>query len=97
MDHVGRTGDDEFSILLPEKNKRKALEIAEDVRKKIQFGFSEEQDPGKRITLSGGISENPLDGVDAESLISYAKELLKLAKSQGRNCVVGFKEPPVCL
>lgn len=97
VDHVGRTGDDEFSILLPEKNKRKALEIAEDVRKKIQFGFSEEQDPGKRITLSGGISENPLDGVDAESLISYAKELLKLAKSQGRNCVVGFKEPPVCL
>lgn len=96
VDRAGRTGDDEFAIILPEKNKRKSQEIAEDIRKKIEFSFSEEQDTNKRITVSGGVSENPLDGIDAEELISKAKELLKFAKKQGKNRIAGLKETQVC-
>ena len=96
VDRVGRTGDDEFAIVLPEKNKLRAKEIAEDIRKKIEFIFSEEQDTNKKITVSGGVSENPLDGIDAEELISKAKELVNLAKGQGKNRIVGFKEPQIC-
>jgi len=92
IDRVGRTGDDEFSIVLPEKNKRQAQDIAEDIRKKIEFSFGEEQEPGKKVTVSAGIGENPLDGVSADELIAAAKDTLKLAKEKGKNRVVSMAE-----
>ncbi|MFH1355227.1 MAG: GGDEF domain-containing protein, partial [Candidatus Omnitrophota bacterium] len=92
IDRVGRIGDDEFAILMPEKNKRKAQDLAEEIRKKVEFAFSEDSDLNKRITVSSGLSENPLDGIDAQELISVAKDLVVLAKSRGKNCVAAFKE-----
>lgn len=92
VDRVGRTGDDEFAVILPEKNKRQAFETAETIRKKIEFDFSEEEDKAKRITVSGGLSENPLDGVNSGELIVKAKEMLHSAKQAGRNRVVVVKE-----
>lgn len=85
VDRVARVGDNEFAMVLPEKNKRQAQEIAEEIRKKIDFSFSKERDMNKRITISGGVSENPLDGVNAEELIDKAKEALNFAKTQGKN------------
>jgi len=93
IDRVGRISDDKFAILLPEKNKRRAQEIAEDIRKKIEFSFSEEPDINKRITVSGGVSENPLDGIDAEGLIARARDLVNIAKKQGRNRIADYKGP----
>jgi diguanylate cyclase (GGDEF)-like protein len=92
IDRVGRVGDNDFAIVLPERNKRQAQEIAEDIRKKIEFAFSEESDARKKLTVSGGVSENPLDGIDAEELIVKAADLIKFAKTQGKNRIVGFKE-----
>lgn len=89
IDRVARTGADEFAVLLPEKNKRQAQDIAEDIRKKIEYSYSEETDINKRITVSGGVSENPVDGVDAEDLFNKAVELVKSAKKQGKNRIVG--------
>lgn len=88
IERVARSADNEFSIVLPEKNKRQALEIAESIRKKIEFGFSEETDINKKLTVSGSISENPLDGVEAEELIAKAKSSLSAAKMQGKNRIV---------
>ncbi|MDD5653038.1 MAG: diguanylate cyclase [Candidatus Omnitrophica bacterium] len=85
IDRVGRIGDNEFAIVLPEKNKRQAQTIAEEIRKKIEFVFSEEQDNNKKITCSGGVSENPLDGVEAEELVARAKDRANHAKQQGKN------------
>lgn len=90
VDRVGRTDDDEFSLILPEKNKRQGKEVAEEIRKKIQLALPSDQDGSKIITLSAGVAENPLDGVEAEQLIDKAKELLKKAKTEGRNKVVAF-------
>ncbi|MDD5477110.1 MAG: diguanylate cyclase [Candidatus Omnitrophica bacterium] len=90
VDRVGRTDDDEFSLILPEKNKRQGKEVAEEIRKKIQLALPSDQDSSKSITLSAGVAENPLDGVEAEQLIDKAKELLKKAKIEGRNRVVAF-------
>jgi len=92
IDRVGRMSDDEFAVILPEKNKRQALETAESIRKNIEFGFSEESDKAKRATISGGVSENPLDGISAEELIVKAKEMLGLAKKEGRNRIVIIRE-----
>ncbi|MDD4953778.1 MAG: diguanylate cyclase [Candidatus Omnitrophica bacterium] len=90
IDRVGRSGDDEFSVILPEKNKRQAQKIAEDICKKIEVSLAHEGGHGKKITVSGGVSENPLDGVNAIDLITKARELVDLAKAKGRNCVVSF-------
>lgn len=89
IDRVGRVGDDEFAVVLPEKNKRQSQEIAEDIRKKVVFSFNEEQDPDRKFTVSGGVSENPLDGITTEELISKAKASLNLAKMQGKNRIMG--------
>lgn len=88
IDRVARFGDNEFAVVLPEKNKRQAQETAENIRKKIEFTFSEEQDVNKRLTVSGGVSENPLDGINAEELVSKAKGLVSSAKQQGRNRII---------
>lgn len=85
VDRVARVGDNEFAVVLPEKSKRQAQKIAEEIRKKIDFAFSKERDVNKRLTISGGVSENPLDGVNAEELIGKAKEVLNFAKAGGKN------------
>ncbi len=90
VDRVGRTDADEFSLILPERNKRQALEVAEEIRKKVQSSFSQAQDINGCLTFSAGVSENPLDGVQAEQLITKARELLKKAKANGKNQVVVF-------
>jgi len=94
---VGRTDDDEFSLILPEKNKRQAQGLAEEICRKIQFAFSADEasfcaDPENApyLTFSAGVSENPLDGVEVGQLVSKAKEMLKKAKASGKNRVVVF-------
>jgi diguanylate cyclase (GGDEF)-like protein len=88
IDRVARFGDNDFAIVLPERNKRQALDLTEEIRRRIEVTFSSEQDPTCRITVSGGISENPLDGVESEELVAKAKASLAIAKSQGKNRVV---------
>ncbi|MDP2830639.1 MAG: GGDEF domain-containing protein, partial [Candidatus Omnitrophota bacterium] len=88
VDRVGRTDYDEFSLILPEKNKRQAQEVAEEICKKIQASFCVDQDSSKCLTFSAGVSENPLDGVEVEQLMAKAKELLRKAKAGGKNKVV---------
>lgn len=84
---AARIGGDEFAILLPEKNKREGAEIAEDLRKKIESAnFSKD---GKLfVTVSGGVSENPIDGSTQEELFKKAIESLQSAKSMGKNRIV---------
>lgn len=90
VDRVGRTGDDEFSLILPERNKRQGKEVAEQICKKIQAAFPVDADSDKGITMSAGVAENPLDGVNAQQLTQKAEELLKKAKIAGKNRVVAF-------
>ena len=87
---VGRTGDDEFAVVLPECNKRQAYETAEEIRKKVEAAYNAQAEHNKKITVSAGVSENPLDGIEAEQLIAKAKELLNSAKRLGRNRVAAF-------
>lgn len=89
IDRVGRVGDNDFAVILPEKNKRQAQEVAEGIRKKIEFTFGEEQDSRRKLTVSGGVSENPLDGIEVQELLSRAAQLVKIAKERGANRIVG--------
>ena len=81
---AARISGNEFGMLLPEKNKRQAAYIAEEVRKQIEAAnFSREG--SLKITVSGGVSENPIDGSTQEELFKKAAELVGNAKSMGTN------------
>ena len=81
IDRVARYGDSDFAIILPEKNKKQSIVLAEDIRKKIDEFFSKEKE-GKSLVISGAVSENPIDGACAKDLIEKAEKLLSSAKEE---------------
>lgn len=83
---AARIGGDEFAMLIPEKNKKEATRLAEEVRKKIE-ATPFFKDSKERITVSGGVSENPIDGATAEELFKKAMEALHNAQMLGKNRV----------
>jgi diguanylate cyclase (GGDEF)-like protein/PAS domain S-box-containing protein len=92
MDTVGRTGGDEFVMILPElaDNAQAAL-IAERVILALREPFILD---GHQlvITASIGISISPDDGRDAQLLLKNADMAMYEAKAQGRNNYRFFTE-----
>lgn len=82
---AARLEDDKFAMLIPEKNKREATQIAEAVRKGIEKASSTGNFRDSIITVSIGVSENPLDGATAEDVIKKAYEYTRKAKAEGKN------------
>jgi len=87
-DIVSRYGGDEFAIILRETDKRKAIEIAESIRRAFETKFSSYQ---VKITASIGVASFPDDGADKSTLISATDEALYDAKERGRNKVASAK------
>jgi len=85
---VARSNDGEFGVLLPEINKRESLELAEAVRKKIE-SVKIASSSDNTITVSIGVSENPIDGATAEGIIEKARCFVDKAKKNGGNKVCG--------
>lgn len=89
-DRVGRLGADEFGLVLPERNKREAVAVMENIRLQMErqrFGKGEGK-PASSLTFSVGVSENPLDGATGEALMDKATQALRQAKRSGKNRVV---------
>ncbi|MEE9500052.1 MAG: diguanylate cyclase [Candidatus Omnitrophota bacterium] len=90
---VGKAGlldRDTFALILPEVNKKEALEIAEKIRKGIErLGLSSEKDD--RLTASAGVSENPLDGGSVDEILKKGETALKTAKQEGKNKIVAAR------
>ena len=84
---AARIGGDEFAMLLPEKNKREAAYIAEEVRKKIET-INVLKEGNASFTVSAGVSENPIDGATSDELFKKAMSGLEQAKALGKNRVV---------
>jgi diguanylate cyclase (GGDEF)-like protein len=85
---VARFDFDEFGMLMPEKNKRESLEMGEEIRKKIE-AMHISGDPDDKVTVSIGVGENPIDGANAKAIVEKAYKNMQLAKSRGKNQVVG--------
>lgn len=84
---AARIGGDDFGMLLPEKNKKEAAYIAEELRKKVETTNLLRQGQAS-LTVSCGVSENPIDGSTAEELYKKAVAAVKEAKALGKNRVV---------
>ena len=92
MDTVGRTGGDEFVMILPElADNAPAALIAERVLAALRQPFHLD---GHQlvITASIGISISPDDGKDAQMLLKNADMAMYEAKAQGRNNYHFFTE-----
>ena len=87
VDRVGRMTIDSFGMILVERNKKQAAGIAEELRKKVEAGLAKILQLTEKITVSIGVSENPIDGSTAEELMEKAEKLVKNAKSLGKNRV----------
>lgn len=86
-DLVCRYGGEEFCVILPDRSKDKALELAEGVRKKIENERIILRRKQTAVTVSIGVSSFPKDAQMKEELIYKADFALYRAKEQGRNRV----------
>ncbi|MCK5450187.1 MAG: diguanylate cyclase [Candidatus Omnitrophica bacterium] len=84
---IARISFAEFGILLPEKNKKESLELAEEIRRKIEV-VDVSLEIREHVTASIGVGENPIDGSTVKEIVSSARKYLVRAKAR-KNCVVG--------
>lgn len=90
-DTVGRYGGDEFVSVLPDSDLPQAYDLAERVRTRVSEigGGSTLAHP----SVSVGLAEFPVDGIDAAALLRAADAAMYRAKREGRNRVVGSARP----
>ncbi len=87
-----RYGGEEFALILPETERLGAHAVAARIRTRVESRFASEPTGGRLvpITVSGGISTYPEDGLDPDVLVSRADEALYLAKRAGKNRITLF-------
>ena len=88
-----RYGGEEFIVAMPGARGPDGFAAAERIRAAIEstnFLRCESQ-PGGRITISGGVSQFPVDGTSGNDLILHADQALYQAKAAGRNRTVQFR------
>ncbi len=95
MDFVCRYGGEEFTIILPQTEKKEAFAIAERLREDIaRHIFTQENIlPNKKLTVSIGLSTYPEDGSSPSELISSSDKALYQAKHKGKNTTCCGIEP----
>ncbi|GEM_PF-939445 len=92
FDRAARINKEEFVIIFPDKNKKRAIQIIEEISKDVMgFSFgSKAARKDEHLTICVGISENPIDGVSADELYMKARDRMKTAKNRGHNTIEAF-------
>ncbi len=90
-DLVGRLGGDEFAILLPNASEKKAVEIAERLRREVKE-TSIDDGNGKRfqITISVGVVSHDGEDETFQAILDKADSAMLRAKRSGRNVTVVY-------
>jgi two-component system cell cycle response regulator len=82
-----RFGGDEYQTILPGLSKEETLEVAEEIRRRIEDHDFEREGVSPRPTLSLGVASYPEDGATRAALTRAADEALYRAKRSGGNTV----------
>jgi diguanylate cyclase (GGDEF)-like protein len=85
-DRVGRTGGEEFTVLLPATSQESALVVAERLRAAVESLDCSDIDPTLHVTISIGVAEWDRSETVAR-LAARADAVLYRAKEAGRNRV----------
>jgi diguanylate cyclase (GGDEF)-like protein len=92
QDSLGRTGGEEFLLLLPEVRLNEAVRIVERIREAFPPAVLRNSGLELAYTFSAGVTE-ALPHDDRSSILYRADRALYAAKGEGRNCTrIGFEE-----
>jgi diguanylate cyclase (GGDEF)-like protein/PAS domain S-box-containing protein len=86
-DIIGRTGGEEFAILLPETGLDAASLLAERIRSHVESSSLAFNHATLTYTVSIGIAVRDAEDINIEKMLSQADKALYAAKKAGRNCV----------
>lgn len=86
-DILGRTGGEEFTVLLPSTRLPDAVQVAERLREAVETLDFTPIDPSLRVTISLGVAEWMPSDTTLAKLTGRADEVLYRAKNSGRNRV----------
>ncbi len=86
-DVAARYGGEEFVILFPNSTLKQAAHCCEALRHNIESHPWHDIDPGLKVTISMGLSDD-LTLNSVEKMIAQADERLYAAKHGGRNCII---------
>lgn len=84
---IGRFGGEEFCVIIPEADKKKAYSLADTMRQNLEKEKIMLRRQETNITVSIGIAAFPSDAVDEGELIQKADIAMYKAKEAGRNQV----------
>jgi diguanylate cyclase (GGDEF)-like protein/putative nucleotidyltransferase with HDIG domain len=82
-----RIGGDEFALLLPGRDEREALSIADGILRRVSLL---EAAPGLAVRLSAGVVTYPQLGLDRSEIVTVADQALYLAKAHGKDRVRAY-------
>ena len=93
IDIFARTGGEEFTLIIPETDKKEAHAFAERMRKSVEESTfkGEEGQPEKSLTISVGVAGLPSDSHDGLDLMDKADQAMYEAKHEGRNRVKSYE------
>lgn len=87
-----RYGGEEFTVLLPDTERKTASAVAERIRELMSSKLFDLDTPDVKakvgLTISGGLASFPFDAAEPEALVERADQALYLAKAQGRDRIV---------
>ena len=83
FDRAARIGRGEFVVIFPDQNKKKCIGIVEKIAQEISM-LSLAKQGLQPLAVCAGISENPMDGVQADELFVKAQDRMKMARQSGK-------------
>ena len=83
-----RLGGEEFAMIMINKNKSNAENIAEQIRIQTEIVSKTNTQVPAKITVSSGITTQNATSADFEKMMKLADKRMYMAKQKGRNCIV---------
>jgi two-component system cell cycle response regulator len=91
FDLIAKYGGDEFTLILPQTGLEGSVAVAERMRRAVEEHAFPLEDAGV-ITISLGVATCPRDAEDGQTLLRTADQALYVAKRQGRNRVLTYRD-----
>ncbi|HEY8119542.1 MAG TPA: GGDEF domain-containing protein [Methylophilaceae bacterium] len=91
-DVFGRSGDDEFCLLLPGTTEQQAIQLARQILSNLELRLIDIEGQNTYATASIGMSHSEYVGLNYHDLLAAAQSAMYNAKELGRNTVVAHSK-----